>query len=217
MENKDVKIEKLAAETEPWKVFPWEVAWLRKLDANNPNDIEMYELIDAQPEVGKWTVGETKTKEELKELFSDKDQIFYGVHGDKNEDKIEGWVSLYEPETELSERLIKKGLIKVSKGTQVLEVSFARLVDENLPMDKQKSWLIPSAIRQACFSLIEKQKNAIITAFTNPKNLLSEGALVNSGFVIKGKILYDEDSSEEDNFWVLDKNKLEKILALKKK
>lgn len=214
MKEKKPEIEKLPVKLEPWKVFSWETAWLRKLDANNPNDIETYKVIDTQPEVQKQMIGEPMTDEELKKLFSDEEQVFYGVYGDKNEDKIEGWVSLYEPETELIERLIEKRLI--TKGAQVLEISFARLVDKNLPAEKQKIRLAPSAIRQVCFQALGNQKNVIITAFTSPKNLLSQGTLINSGFVIKGRILYDNESTEEDNFWVLDKSELEKILEKKK-
>lgn len=201
------------SEIESWKVFPRETAWLRKLNPNNPNDIEMYELIEAQPETSKWMEGETITREEIKALLLDEEQAFYGVCEEKGDEKAEGWVSLYEPETELVERLIERGLI--ARDKQILEISFARYVDLKAAGGK-KTFLIPSAIRQICFSLIEKQKKLTIIGFTSSKNLFSEGVLKNSGFVIKGKIPYNPEAPEEDNFWVLDKNELEKILARKK-
>lgn len=205
----------LIDETEPWKVFPWEVAWLKRMDKNNPDDVERYKRIDAQPDVGKWMEGEIKDAEEILELFSS-EKFLYGVCGEKSKNKIEGWVWLYDPDKELIDRLIKQKLIDFSKDTQVLEISFARYNDPNMPAEDRERGLIPSAIRQICFSLIEKQENIVIMAFTNPKNLLSEGVLVNSGFIIKGKIPYNEESLEQDNFWILDKGKLEIVLEKQK-
>lgn len=199
-------------ENEPYKVFPEEIAWLRKL---NTNDVERYKLIDAQPEVSKWMKVETTTTEKILELFSGKEQLIYGICGDKNQKEIDGWVSLYEPETELVDRLIEQKLID-SKNAKILEISFARYVNPNLPAEKQKKGIISSAARQICFPLLEKEKNVIITGFTNPQNLPSERALKSSGFVIKGKVFYDKESKEEDNFWVLDKEELEKVLRKEK-
>lgn len=203
-------------ETEPRKVFPWEVALLKRMDVNNPDDIERYKRIDAQVEVEKWMEGDKMTTENTLELFSDKDQLLYGVCGEKSKGKIEGWVWLYDPDTEMVDKLIKRELIDSSKDTRVLEVSFARYVDPDLPKENREKGLIPSALRQICFSHIKKQKKIAIIAFTNPKNLPSEGVLVNAGFIIKGKISYNEESPEEDNFWILDENKLKEILEEKK-
>jgi hypothetical protein len=68
-ENKESSKE---PETELRKVFPWETAWVKKLDASNPDDVEAYKNIDAQPEVSKWMVGDIMNTKEIKELFSDK-------------------------------------------------------------------------------------------------------------------------------------------------
>jgi hypothetical protein len=212
-ENKESSKE---PETELRKVFPWETAWVKKLDASNPDDVEAYKNIDAQPEVSKWMVGDIMNTKEIKELFSDKEQLMYGVSGEKNKDRIEGWVSLYEPEAETIDNLIERKLIDSPKDAQFLEVSFARLVDENVPTEKKVRGLIPSAIRQICFSLLQKQEKILIMAFTDPKNLPSDGVLKNAGFVVRGKVFYDEKSKDEDNFWVLDENELKKILKKKK-
>jgi hypothetical protein len=202
--------------TEPWKVLPWEAALLKKLDANNPDDIERYRHIDVDPEALKWMEGDIMTKEEILENFSDEDQLLCGVCGEKSKGKIEGWVQLYDTETERINRLVDGGLADFSKDTQVLEISYARYVDPHLPKENQERGLIPSAVRQICFSVIKDRKNIVITAYTNPKNLLSESVLKNAGFIIRGKIFYDENSPEEDNFWTLDENKLKKILEKKK-
>lgn len=210
-----MKINELPSDpkTEPLKVFPWEAAWLKKPDPDNPDDIEVFKRIDAQPAVQKWMVGETMNTEEIKEAFLEKN--FYGVCGEKSKGRMEGFVWLYEPEAETAANLSESGLVD-SKDTQVLEISFARLVDQNLPVENREKGLITSAIRQICFSLIKKQEKTAIIAFTNPQNLPSEGVLVNAGFIIKGKTFYNKESPEEDNFWILDKNKLETILEKKK-
>lgn len=203
-------------ENEPYKIFPGEIAWLRRLNADNPNDIKIYKLIEAQSEVARWMENEDMTIEEVKELLSDEDQAFYGICSNKNQDEADGWVSLYEPETELIDRLIEQKLID-SKDAKILEISFARYINPNVSSESRKRGLISSATRQICFSLIEKQENnVIIVGFTNPQNIPSENTLKSAGFIIKGKILYDEESKEEDNFWVLDKKELEKILEKKK-
>src|SRR4030043_17564 len=140
-------------EIEPQKVFPWEAAWVKKLDASNSDDIEAYKNINARSEVSKWMVGDTMNTEVIK---------------------------------------------------------------ENVPVENRERGLIPSAIRQICFSLIKKQEKITIIAFTNHENLLSERVLEKAGFIIKGKTFYDEKSKEEDNFWVLDENELKKALEKKK-
>jgi len=203
-------------EIEPQKVFPWEAAWVKKLDASNSDDIEAYKNINARSEVSKWMVGDTMNTEEIKELFSDKEQLMYGVSGEKSKDRTEGWVSLYEPEAETVDNLIERKLVDFPKGTQFLEISFARLIEENAPTENRIKGLIPSAIRQICFSLLKKREKIAIIAFTNHENLLSERVLEKTGFIIKGKTFYDEKSKEEDNFWVLDENELKKILEKKK-
>ncbi|OGZ34591.1 MAG: hypothetical protein A2V60_02320 [Candidatus Portnoybacteria bacterium RIFCSPHIGHO2_01_FULL_39_19] len=203
-------------EIEPQKVFPWEAAWVKKLDASNSDDIEAYKNINARSEVSKWMVGDTMNTEEIKELFLDREQLMYGVSGEKRRDRTEGWVSLYEPDTEIVDKLIKRELVDNSKDARVLEISFARLIEENVPVENRERGLIPSAIRQICFSLIKKQEKITIIAFTNHENLLSERVLEKAGFIIKGKTFYDEKSKEEDNFWVLDENELKKALEKKK-
>jgi len=205
-------------EVEPVKIFPWEVAWIKKPNPDNPEDINAYKKIEAQPAIKEWmdNADELSTTEEVQDMFA---EIFYGVCGEKDKGGMEGFVWLYKPEKETLNNLKKRNSVDPSEFKDVLETSFARLVDENIPKENQIRGLIPSAIRQICFSLLEKNKKMLITAFTDPKNLLSEGVLKNAGFVIKGKTFYDkeaEEASKEDNFWVLDKNELERILKKKK-
>jgi len=214
---KEEKFEKSeSGETEPRKVFPWETAWIKKPDANNPDDIDAYKRIEAQPTVQEWMddAEELSTTEEVRELFTEK--FFYGVCGEKSKGRMEGFVWLYKPEENTTTNINKSGLVD-PKDAAILEISFARYVDPDLPAESRERGLIPSAIRQICFPFVEKQEKTSIIAFTNPKNLLSEGVLKNAGFIIKGKIYYNEESSEEDNFWVLDKNKLGTILEKKKR
>ena len=194
----------------PVKVFPWERAWIKRADPENPDDVKMLKLIDDQPEVAKYMVGPDLTPKD----FTEKN--FYGVCAEKPRGKILGFVWLYEPEKDKLRDLKKRNLIDPSTNKEFLEISFARLVDENLPIEEQVWGLMPSAIRQICFSLLKKQEKITIMAFVSPKNLLSEGVLKNIGFV-KGKVYYDKKFKEEDNLWILDKNELEKILKKKER
>jgi RimJ/RimL family protein N-acetyltransferase len=197
-------------ENEPYKIFSWEKAWIKKPDANNPDDVEAIKRIDAQPGVQKWMVGPPLTAEDFSE------ENFYGFCEEENTKGISGFVYLYDADEELIDRLIGKKLIESSKTAKILEMSFARYTDPNIPREKQKRGITSSAARQIAFVILEKEKNILITGFTNPENLLSENAIKSVGFVLKGKILYDKDSREEDNFWILDKEGLEKILEMKK-
>lgn len=190
-----------------------EPVWFRKLDANNPDDIKIYKTIEQQPGVSEWMGKDDMQEEEIKELLSDEEQIFYGVCAEKGANP-EAWISLYEPEQELIERLIEQKLIDASKNKKILEISFARYINPELSTSKKG--LISSAVRQICSSLMEKQEKPLIIAFTDPENLRPEGVLNLSGFVVKGKIKYEKDSLKEDKFWVLDKSELEKILENKK-
>ena len=194
----------------PVKVFPWEKAWIKRADPENPDDVKMLKLIDDQPEVAKYMVGPDLTPKDFTENF------FYGVCAEKSRDKILGFVWLYEPEEYKLRDLRKRGSIDSSADKEFLEISFARLVDINLPTEEQVTGLMPSAIRQICFSLLKKQKKTTIIAFVSPENLLSEGVLKNVGFT-KGEIYYDKKFKEEDNLWILDKNELEKILKKKER
>jgi len=192
------------------KVFPWETAWIKKPDPNNSDDVEAIKRIDKQPAVAEWMTGSALTEEDFSE------ENFYGVCEEKNEKGISGFVWLYEPDEETIVNLEKNKLVDFSKGMKVLEISFARYIDPDLPAENQKRGITSSAVRQICFSSIKNQKNIAITAFTNPKNLPSESVLRSAGFIIKGKVFYDKKSKEEDNFWILDKKELEKILKKKK-
>ncbi len=198
----------------PVKVFEQESAWIKRADPNNPKDIEAFQDIDTQPEVGRWMTGDTYTTEEIKKHFSE--EYFYGICGEKAIGRMEGFVWFYSPEEDTIINLKKSGLIDLSKDSEILEMSFARLVDEGLPQKNKERGHVPSAIRQIGFALLNKSKKTTIVAFTNPRNLLSEGVLKNSGFKIKGEMFYDENAKEKDNFWVLDRDELEKILKKKK-
>ncbi|MFH1129420.1 MAG: hypothetical protein V1686_01655 [Patescibacteria group bacterium] len=199
----------------PVKIFEQESAWIKKPDSNNPNDIDAYKRIEDQPIIKKWMddAEELSTTEEIKKMFK---KQFYGVCGEKEKGLMEGFVWLYELEEDTITNLKESRLIDLSGNSKILEISFARLLDENLPEENKGRGHIPSAIRQIGFSLLEKSEETTIVAFTNPKNLLSEGVLKNSGFKIRGKVFYDINSKEQDNFWVLDKQELEKILKKKK-
>jgi RimJ/RimL family protein N-acetyltransferase len=196
-------------EKESKKIFSEEVAWIKKPDPNNVDDIEAIERIDTQSEVAKWMVGPALTREDFLE------ENFYGICGEKDEKGMEGFVYLYDIDGELVDRLIEQKLID-SKDAKILEIRFARCIDSNASPENRKKGLVSSAVRQVCFSLLEKEKNVVIVAFTNPQNLPSEGVLKNAGFIKKGKILYDKESKVEDNFWILDKRELEKVLRKEK-
>jgi RimJ/RimL family protein N-acetyltransferase len=196
-------------EIEPYKVFPEEIAWIKKPDPNNPDDVEAIKRIDAQPSVQKWMTGPDLTEEDFE------DENFYGICEEKDKKGMDGFVSLYESEDETINNLKKKKLIDFLQDTIIMEISFARYIDPNVLPENQKKGLVSSAVRQVCFAFLEKEKNVVIVAFTSPQNLPSEGVLKNAGFVIKGKVFYDDDSKEEDNFWILDKDELNKVLRKK--
>lgn len=196
----------------PIKIFSWETALIKKVDPEKLEDVEMLKNIDAQPDVEKYISGPDLTLEDLQE------ENFFGVCLEKPKGKIGGFIWLYTSEDDTYDNLRERNLINTSENKDFLELSFARLVDQNLPIEEQVSGLIPSALRQICFSLCRKQreKEIEIMAFQHPTNLLSEGILINSGFVLKGKSPYHQGDKEENNFWILDEDRLEEILKKKR-
>jgi len=204
-------------ETRPMKIFPWEPALVRRPDPNNADDIEEYKRIEAQPTVKEWMsfADALSTTEEVQEMFQ---ETFYGIYKEEKEKStMEGFIWLYKPEKNPRKNLKKSKLIDPSDIKHVLEISFARFIDNSPSAENRERGLISSAVRQICFSILEKQSDKIIAAWTSPKNVLSEGVLKNAGFVTKGEVVYDEEETKEkDHFWVLDKNELEKILEKKR-
>ena len=196
--------------TGPVKIFTWESAWIKKIDPENSDDIERIKRIDNQPEVEEYMAGPDITREDLAE------ENFYGICLEKSSERTEGFVWLYESEKDRLDNLKEHNLIDFSEDKEFLEISFARLIDPNLPLEEQVRGLVPSAVRQICFSILRKQTKTTIIAFENPQNLLSEGILRNAGFVLRGKAPYHREAEEEDNFWILDKDELEKILKKKR-
>jgi hypothetical protein len=196
-------------ETGSIKIFPWEPAWLKKGNPQSAKDVKTLKLTDRQPDVEKFMVGDPLKKSDFK------DEGFYAVCGEK--DVMEGFVWIYELADEVRINLGKSKLVGPNQLENVWEVSFARLIDKNISNEELKkkiNHLMPSAVRQIC-SLFKESKEITIVAYSDPENLNSSGVLTNACFEKKGEVFYDKKSKKrgkKDNFWVLSKDKLNKLL-----
>jgi len=120
--------------------------------------------------------------------------------------KIRGFVNFYFERSEKFrlKRLIKTNLVDGS-AKHYLEVSMALLMDGKNTIS---TGLMSSALRQGCLQVkallkCKKQSDLVIFGFIDPKNEASIRSLKASGFIKKGDIKYDSDSTEESGFYVI--------------
>ncbi len=216
-----------------WKLISEEPAFVSILSEKDPSDIEWYKKLDKSPEVQKWMIedGEEMTEEDIKHIIAHHPQkwLFYAVSGEKSGSEVEGWIQMWPEEEEIADRIRKKFSADLPKDNLILELSYARYKDPNIPKEKREKGIISSGLRQVCYLLglhltgedaetkaakkpLLKPKLNIV-AYTDPENEPSEKVLEKSGFKIVGKIKYEPGSGKEDNFWVLDWDKLRDFYA----
>lgn len=201
-----------------WKIVPEETAWVRLFDIENPSDVERYKEMDKSDYICRWMVGEPMTDKEIKKFLSShsENKTLFAAFAEEGDGKMEGWVQFLPEDKEKVLRIQKEILAGTPLKNKVWEISFARYQGDD-PASKKKKGLISSAVRQACyfFKKPESEKETDIIAYTDPDNAPSERVLEKAGFVKMGKIKYDEDDEKEDNFWILDWDKLNDIYAKK--
>lgn len=215
-----------------WKLISEEPAWLRLLNAEDVEDLERYKQID-RGESQQWMIGEEMTEEKIKDVINlhSKDRLLYAISGEKSEGELEGWVQLLPEEGERIERIRKEALADLPQANIILELSYARYKNQNLTKERQEKGLISSGVRQICYSLglelneedeeTKKSKKPLlkpklsIVGYTDPTNVASERVLESASFKKSGEIQYEADSEKNDNFWMLDWDKLSAIYAKK--
>ena len=218
-----------------WKLISEEPALISILNPKNFSDIDWYEKLDKSPEVQEWMEedGEAMTREDIQRIIASHPEkwLFYGISGEKGESELEGWIQMWPEEEEIADRVREKFSADLPKDNLILELSYARYKDPNMPEEKREKGLLSSGLRQVCYSLglamTEKDKETKeskkpllkpklnIVGYTDPDNKPSEKVLEKSGFKIVGKIKYEPDSEKEDNFWMLDWDKLSDFYAKK--
>lgn len=240
MENLDKNTSSKENELQPperkyWRLIYEEPAFISILSAENPSDIDWYEKVDKSPEVQKWMIedGEAMTKEDIKHIIAShpKKWLLYAVSGEKSGGELEGWIQMWSEEEEKDKIIKNQFPADFSEDDLIIELSYARYKDPNLPEEKREKGLISSGIRQICYLLglqltkedaeTKESKKPLLkpklsfVAYTNPLNKPSERVLEKSGFKNIGKIKYEPSSEKEDNFWVLDWDKLADFYAKK--
>ncbi len=218
-----------------WKLISEEPAFICGMNPEDPIDVKRYMEMERQEDVKRWMeeVDEEPETEDIKKYFEShqKEIMLYSVSGEKGEGEADGWVMLMPEEKERIERINKTGLANLPKEDYIMELSFARRSDPDMPDKEREKGLVSSGVRQICYSLglalhkEEKEKeetkrpflnpNLKIVAYTNPENKPSEMVLEKSGFEMKGKVKYEPNSEKENNLWVLDWKKLADYYAKK--
>lgn len=216
-----------------WKLIPEEPALISALSSENTVDFERYKQMDRSPETQTWMIGDEMTNEEIKEHLDShsKEVLLYAISGEKGEGDLEGWVQFLPEEKERIDRIRKLALADLLEDDLILELSYAKYKDPDLPEERRERGLISSGVRQICYSLglelteqdaeVKESKRPLlkpklkIVAYTNPVNKPSERVLEKSGFKKLGAIKYEPDDEKYDNFWMLDWDELSDFYARK--
>jgi len=192
---------------------------IREIDPTDRVDVQRIFDIDRQEGVLKFMVGDPKTEQESidwakKEvhMFAVSGAVENAPVGERGE--LQGWVWFGNDEKERLERAQNEGLLTLSHGAQMLEVSFAKY-------DKAEPGQMAGGLRQACHKLWKdnvinnalERPNIVVTAYTSSQNPDSINVLESAGFVAKGNVIYDpKESIIPDVLYVLDWSLLNTIL-----
>ncbi len=197
---------------------PGQAAAIRFFDPDSSADLESMRAILRGKQSKKWmddtqqlTVSDYRdwagTENETSFLFA----VLDARNPDpENIKKLRGFIFIYSEREEKFrvKRMERLGFIPASdKPRYLLEVSFAvRPLEDGV---QSGSGLMSSGLRQSCLQvqmlLQNEQKPEVdLFGFVDPENLAAQRTLEACGFVKKGSMKYDWDSSEETYLYILD-------------
>ena len=199
---------------------------IRKINPTNPEDMRRVVLIDKNPKVLKYMVGEPLHGKEFLEFITDtKDKTLYGVVGSglvppEEKNKLQGWIMVYSGK-EVTRRAIRALERRVMEShCSVLEISYAKYPNA-LPGQ------IANGLRQVLLEIARRDGidladndftyKRLVTAYSDSGNIKSRHVLEAAGFVLqKKKTLWDpKESKKKDSVYLLDWQKLrQKFLSL---
>lgn len=196
-----------------------EKSTIREIDPTDRIDVRRIFDIDRQAGVLKFMVGDPKTERESIDwanlevhMFAVSGAVENAPAGEKGE--LQGWIWFTRDEKERLEKAQNEGLITLSYGAQLLEVSFVKY-------DKAEAGQMASGLRQACHKIwldnaredTNGRPNIVVTAYVDPENESSINVLESAGFVAKGDVIYDpKQSIKSDVLYVLNWSLLDTLV-----
>lgn len=191
---------------------------IREIDPTDRIDVQRIFDIDRQANVLKFMAGDPKTERESIDWANLEVHMFAvsGAEGVAKDEQgeLQGWIWFQKDAKERLEKAQNQGLVTLSYGAQLLEVSFARY-------EKAENGQMASGLRQACQKIwtdsvredSNERPNIVVTAYADPENEASINVLESAGFVARGDVIYDpKQSIKSDVLYVLNWSLLDTIV-----
>lgn len=226
-------------------------------DPSNKEDMAALGELRTSPYVMRWMIGKPKDFSNIEQLNSyvhttpikewrgrDEEKIMYAVKGSENVaenevGKLQGFVSFYNVEEQIVERLIEAEMLPESvlhdtsntgQKLPIVEVSYARKTEAQ---KRQLAGSLRTALMDLSKQLAEENFDVVenrdneqkppkeqphrlrVMGFIDPKNIDSRNVLQASGFEKKGDIEYEPGAEMKDEVWELNWDKLYDIVSNK--